>query len=135
MRASIALHVVAVLAREPARLHSSAELGVAVPASRSHLTGTLTRLVRAGVLASVRGPRGGFRLAAPPARFTLRDVFEAAEGRVERPQRGRCGLGLGSACPFDRILRRVNDSLLEHLAATRLDGFAQEVGGAQPTGR
>jgi Rrf2 family protein len=38
------------------------------------------RLRRAGLVASKRGPGGGYTLARPPARIRLRDVVEAVEG-------------------------------------------------------
>jgi Rrf2 family protein len=45
------------------------------------------------VLHSTRGPRGGFRLAAPPERITLAEVvgpFLPAEGRACVLGRSRC---------------------------------------------
>jgi len=41
------------------------------------------RLVRAGILRSKRGPRGGYTLARPPARVSIGDVVRATEGSVE----------------------------------------------------
>jgi len=38
------------------------------------------RLRRAGLVASKRGPGGGYTLSRPPDRITLRDVVEAVEG-------------------------------------------------------
>jgi Rrf2 family protein len=43
---------------------------------------TLLRLVHAGLLQSVKGPRGGFRLARPLQDITLLDVVEAVEGPI-----------------------------------------------------
>lgn len=39
----------------------------------------LRSLVRGGVLKSVRGAEGGYRLARPPAEITLLDIFEAMD--------------------------------------------------------
>lgn len=47
------------------------ELGV----PHNYLSKTLHGLARAGVLRSVRGPRGGFRLARPPGQVTLADIL------------------------------------------------------------
>jgi Rrf2 family protein len=41
------------------------------------------RLRRAGLVASKRGPGGGYTLAQTPARITLRDVVEAVEGPLD----------------------------------------------------
>ena len=38
------------------------------------------RLRRAGLVSSVRGAKGGYRLSREPADITIRDIVEAAEG-------------------------------------------------------
>ncbi|MET0187411.1 MAG: Rrf2 family transcriptional regulator [Pseudonocardia sediminis] len=45
-----------------------------------YLNKQLQALVRAGVLTSVSGPRGGFRLARAPEEISLLDVVVAIEG-------------------------------------------------------
>lgn len=40
----------------------------------------LQRLRKGGIITSVRGPSGGYRLARPPEEITLRDILIAAEG-------------------------------------------------------
>ena len=52
------------------------------------LTKLLLQLVRANVIRSKRGPRGGFYLAVPPKKITLLQVIEAIEG----PMVGGIGL-------------------------------------------
>jgi Rrf2 family protein len=48
--------------------------------SESYLQKHLQALTRAGLLESVPGPKGGFRLAKPADQITLLDVLEAVEG-------------------------------------------------------
>jgi Rrf2 family protein len=55
------------------------------------LVGVLTTLRTAGILASMRGKDGGFRLAKPAADISVADVMRALEGplaevRGERPE-------------------------------------------------
>jgi len=45
-----------------------------------YLLKILQQLVRANVLRSKRGPRGGFSLAKPPAKITMLDIIEAVDG-------------------------------------------------------
>ncbi len=45
-----------------------------------YLLKILQQMVKANVLRSKRGPRGGFSLAKPPTRITMLDVIEAVEG-------------------------------------------------------
>lgn len=49
--------------------------------SESYLLKHLQAMVRAGVLESIPGPKGGFRLARPPEEITLLDIVEAIDGR------------------------------------------------------
>ena len=50
-----------------------------VPAA--YLAKHLQAMSRAGLLASVQGPHGGYRLARPPAEISVLDVVEAIDGR------------------------------------------------------
>jgi Rrf2 family protein len=45
-----------------------------------YLLKILQQLVRANVLRSKRGPRGGFSLAKPPNKITMLEVIEAVDG-------------------------------------------------------
>jgi Rrf2 family protein len=45
-----------------------------------YLLKILQQLVRANVLRSKRGPRGGFSLARPPKKITMLQIVEAVEG-------------------------------------------------------
>ena len=63
--------------------------GVAMPASKlaeyhgvpeAYLAKHLQALSRAGVVESLPGPRGGYRLARPPDQLTVLDVVEAIDG-------------------------------------------------------
>ena len=46
----------------------------------AYLAKHLQALAGAGVLDTVKGPRGGYRLARPPAAITVLDVVEAIDG-------------------------------------------------------
>ena len=50
-----------------------------VPAA--YLAKHLQAMSRAGLLGSVQGPHGGYRLARPPAEISVLDVVEAIDGR------------------------------------------------------
>jgi Rrf2 family protein len=49
-----------------------------VPAA--YLAKHLQALARAGILETTKGPKGGYRLARPPAEITLLEVVEAIDG-------------------------------------------------------
>jgi len=49
--------------------------------SETYLAKHLQALTNSGILESVPGPRGGYRLTRPPEQITLLDVVEAIDGR------------------------------------------------------
>lgn len=81
----------------------------------------LHRLRKGGIITSIRGPRGGYRLIRPPEEISLRQVFAAAEGETFAVL---CEAGpmYGESCDFERHcglrgvwqeLRRLIDEALE----------------------
>jgi len=86
-----ALRAVIYVAREPSTSFRAADVATEIKAPRNYIAKILSQLVRAGILESVRGPTGGFRLAAPPTTVRLADVVAA----FGRPAERRCLLGHG----------------------------------------
>jgi Rrf2 family protein len=56
----------------------------------------LLELKRAGIVTSVRGAGGGYRLARPAAEITLRDIQAAVDGAAEPAAPVTAGLARGS---------------------------------------
>jgi Rrf2 family protein len=86
-----ALRAVIYVARDPSVSFRAADVATAINAPRNYVAKILGQLVRAGILESVRGPTGGFRLSAPPTAVHLADVVAA----FGRPAERRCLLGHG----------------------------------------
>ncbi len=76
-------------------LLSAAQLAAAEDIPEPLLRKLLQRLCRRGLLASVRGALGGYRLVVPLARITVRDVLETVQGPVVLSQ---C-MTSGASCP------------------------------------
>lgn len=68
------------------------EIAKALGTPRNYLSKTLHGLVRAGVLRSARGPKGGFQLVDPPDRLPLSRVVGPFEPSGQR----RCLVGRAS---------------------------------------
>ena len=68
------------LAVDPAAVLSVAELAPAIHVSEAFTAKVMQSLTKAGLVESVRGARGGFRLARPPADISLLAVLEALQG-------------------------------------------------------
>lgn len=103
------------------------EIAAVIGCPRNYLSKTLHLLTRAGVLRSVRGPRGGFRLALPPERLTLARVVAPFEPVGER----RCLVGrptCGDANPctahhkWKKVAGKVDDFFTTTTVADLLKG-------------
>ncbi len=90
----------------------------------------LLKLRRAGLVASVRGAKGGYYLAREPAAITVKDVIEAAEHHtfevncdthVVDPERCRSDTDC-SIRPVWRALQQRIDELLEGISLADLMG-------------
>lgn len=89
----------------------------------------LQALVRADILQSVRGPRGGYALAQPPNQITLLMVVRAIDGTKAIDG---CVVGLGEcsadmACPLHDAFAPVRASIRDCLEQTTL----ADMGGAR----
>jgi Rrf2 family protein len=77
-----AIRSILFMARTPATVFTVREIAVPQEIPPSFLAKILQKLTRAGITASARGSRGGFRLAGDPGEITLLGVIQAVEGRL-----------------------------------------------------
>lgn len=124
--ASIAFHTAAYLGQHPERLVSSREIAGVLGASEHHLSKVLQRLARSGIVHSVRGPNGGFKLRAPWEKIRLIEIYEAIEGPLTP---GKCFLGLpvcrGSRCALGVIVHKTDEAVRKCFAGTTLAEMAK----------
>jgi len=88
----------------------------AIPAR--YLEQIFQRLRRAGLVASKRGPGGGYTLARPPAEITLRGVVEAVEGSLAE--------GLAMSPPADRPASALRPDFLWAALAERFGDVLED---------
>jgi len=93
-------------------------------ASEHHLSKVFQRLVKAGLIRSIRGPHGGFCLARPANRIRLIDVFTAIDGELSLNE---ClflnKVCMDGRCIFGSLLKRINSELFQYLKGKRLSDF------------
>ena len=75
----IAIFALLELAAGPERQLAVAEMGEKYDVSAHHLAKVMQVLVRAGLVRSVRGARGGYQFSGNPRRITLLDVIRLFE--------------------------------------------------------
>lgn len=68
------------LASDPVRLHSAHELAERTRISAPTVSKLLKQLSRGGIVESIRGAQGGYRLARPAERITVADIVSVLEG-------------------------------------------------------
>ena len=119
----------AVLTMSAAARHcGGARLNAAQLAEETGLPGPtvaklVSRLSAAGLLKSVRGAHGGFKLARPAAAITLADIVEAVEGPIALTacvETGKHDCSLESACLLRPHWPQVNEALRGALAGIAL---------------
>ena len=80
------------------------------------LENVLIQIKAAGIVESVRGRDGGYRLARPPEEITMGQVIRAMEGSVSPVNclggRGQENCPMRDRCVFLPTWKRANDSLL-----------------------
>ncbi len=112
--------------------------GAALPAARlaeyhgvpsAYLAKHLQSLARADVLETVKGPRGGYRLARPAAEITVLDVVEAIDGDepafrcTEIRRRGPSAVPAREyrlPCGIHQVFSRADDAWRAELAAATI---------------
>jgi Rrf2 family transcriptional regulator, cysteine metabolism repressor len=103
----------------------------------SYLEHLVAKLRQAGLVTSVRGAHGGYKLARPAAEISMRDVVEALEGPIApmdcfTPEEQRRGQGVSCshlsdgdiACSTKLLWTRVHGGITRALAGTTLAELA-----------
>lgn len=100
------------------------ETGVPLPTAQK----LVSKLSTAGLLRSVRGSGGGFKLARPAAAISLADIIEAVEGPIALTacvDEMRHDCGLEGACKVQPHWSAVNSAVRGALANVSLTSLSQ----------
>lgn len=132
-----AIHCATLLGVLPSgRAMSAARLAEYHGVRAPYLTKHLQALVRAGVLDSVPGPRGGYRLARPPSDVTVLDVVEAIDGVepsftcTEIRRRGPARVPAreySTACSIHAVMDRADAAWRAQLAGVTVADLVRDV--------
>ena len=93
--------------------------------SGSYLEQLLGILRKAGLVESVRGAQGGYRLARPPGEIRIGEIMRAVEGPIAPTdcvsEDGRAGCRQAPHCVTRLLWKRLRDSMIAVLDSTTLD--------------
>jgi FeS assembly SUF system regulator len=115
------------VAQHHEQIHSAAEITLATQLPAPTVAKVLTRLCHAGLLSSVRGVKGGYRLARPSAMISVGTIVSVFDGPVALTQCLRSGLSrceVETVCPSRVGLHRINAAVLKALDDVSLADIA-----------
>lgn len=102
-KADYAIRCVLYLTRNKERVASVDEISGAMFVPKTFLSKILQRLMKAGIVSSTRGIKGGFQLAKKPKDINLLEVIEAIQG-----------VSAANICAVDKSLCRLSSTCVVH---------------------
>jgi len=114
---------------EAENLTSLAEISRRQDISLPYLEQLFVRLRRAGIVESVRGPGGGYRLARAPGDIRIADILEAVDETVSALHTGAGVTGGVSGTRAQSLSNRLWESLSAHVYVFLYDTTLAEVVG------
>jgi FeS assembly SUF system regulator len=118
--------IVTVLAAEPERLYSAQELAAHTHVPPPTVSKLLKQLTNGGLVESLRGAHGGYKLARPAADITVADVIAVIDGPIGLTQcsvhKGDCAVE--STCGVRGNWRLINTAIHEALRSVTLADMA-----------
>lgn len=118
----LALHAMIYISNHPDRMVSTKEIAEFHHASEAHLSKVMQRLVKAGFINSIRGPKGGFEVKKEPCKISFLELYELFEGP---PDLKKCLLGTKvcaeNECIFGNLLNDLNSIVMNYMENTTLN--------------
>ncbi|MDN9010120.1 Rrf2 family transcriptional regulator [Brevibacillus laterosporus] len=118
-----ALHtMLALVADSPVKPVGVQQLAEAQGVSPTYLSKILTRLVKAGMIESVSGANGGYRLSRKKDDITFLDIIHAIEGTSSLFE---CDFLHGDECQIQAVMMEAEQKMESHLKKMKLADLAQ----------
>lgn len=127
--ANLAIHAVTYIASYNDHIVSTKEIASFHKVSEAHLSKVMQRLVKSGLLKSIRGPKGGFVIEKHYSKITLLDIYEIFEGPLQTTnclfKTPVCGR---ETCIFGDLFHKLNTTVKSYLSSTLYDVIQCEKG-------
>ena len=121
-----AIRCVLYLARDFDQVSSVGEIAQRMSIPKSFLAKILQRLVREGIVESIRGMKGGFRLLRQPDEITLLEVFTAMQGVAPvntcAIDKRRCRMS--PSCAVHSIWAEIRSDVERRLSSQKISSLA-----------
>jgi len=113
-----ALHtMLALVTASPVKPIGVQQLAESQRVSPTYLSKILTRLVKAGMVESVSGANGGYRLSRRVEDITFLDIIHAIEGTASLFE---CDFVHGEECTIQAVMKEAEEKMEQHLRSTKL---------------
>lgn len=118
-----ALHtMLALVTASPLKPVGVQQLAESQRVSPTYLSKILTRLVKAGMVESVSGAGGGYRLSRRVEDITFLDIIHAIEGTASLFE---CDFVHGEECTIQAVMKEAEEKMEQHLRSTKLVDMLQ----------
>lgn len=95
--------------------------------SLSYLEQLFSKLRRAELVESLRGPGGGYILAAPAAQINIAQIIAAAEDKLDATQCGsKADCRNGGPCLSHNLWENLNKTIHDYLSSVTLQSIIEE---------
>jgi FeS assembly SUF system regulator len=116
------------MAADDVRLFASNDLSNATHIPSPTVSKVLQALLGAGLLKSIRGAKGGYRLARPAAEVSVREIIDCFEGHIALTE---CNLDDGECeqlpfCATQNNWKRINGAVRDALDSISLQDMAEK---------
>ncbi len=122
----LGLHAMVYLAERPDGIITTSKIAAYLKASEAHLAKVLQRLTKAGLIKSIRGPKGGFTLVQNGEKTSLLTIYETLEGPFPKLD---CLFSApicnNTDCLMGDLLTKLSREIREYLATTMIMQLAK----------
>jgi FeS assembly SUF system regulator len=118
------------MASSPEKVHNTMDLSLLTGLPTPTVSKVLAKLGRQGVLRSVRGAKGGYRLARSPQNISIAAIISAIEGPIALTQCMEHALGccdIEPLCPSRYGWQVINDTVRRSLEGVSLAEISTQV--------
>ena len=92
--------------------------------SPTYLSKILTKLVKSGMIESITGVNGGYRLKPNWEDISFLDIIQAIEGSASLFD---CSFDHGPDCPIQKVVLAAEEKMEEHLRNQKISDLVQEM--------
>ena len=121
---AIALHSMIYIANRENELCTVKDIAENFGISENHLSKVLQRLVKCGLLTSVKGPKGGFSILSGAKNTTFMEIYQLIEGK---PQQHNCLFNASKndcqKCIMSNLVDKLTSEFVDYMENNKISDF------------